>query len=115
METLLGTEVWIFVLVTLVVMGLTAGMVGQALAGTWRPMWQIVPYGLMLGCVDRFFTWSLFGGDLVLLSGYLIDTLVILVIALIAFRLTQAYKMVTQYPWIYERSGLFGWREKSQG
>ena len=28
-------------------------------------------------------------------------------------RITQARKMVTQYPWIYERNGLFGWRLKA--
>jgi hypothetical protein len=27
--------------------------------------------------------------------------------------MTQARKMVKQYPWLYERSGLFSWRERS--
>jgi len=31
-----------------------------------------------------------------------------------AYRLTQAHKMVAQYPWLYERAGLFAWREKAR-
>jgi uncharacterized protein DUF6867 len=37
---------------------------------------------------------------------------VILAIALSAHRFTLARKMVAQYPWLYERSGLLNWREK---
>jgi hypothetical protein len=29
-----------------------------------------------------------------------------------AHRLTLARKMASQYPWIYERAGLLGWRER---
>jgi len=36
-----------------------------------------------------------------------------LAIASLAYRLTQARKMVSQYPWLYDRAGLFGWRTKS--
>ena len=37
---------------------------------------------------------------------------VLLALALAAFRMTQARRMVVQYPWLYERAGLFGWRDK---
>jgi hypothetical protein len=33
----------------------------------------------------------------------------------LAFRLTRVRRMVSQYPWIYERDGLLGWRERSGG
>ena len=30
-----------------------------------------------------------------------------------AYQVTRARWMVTQYPWLYERAGLFSWREKA--
>jgi hypothetical protein len=38
--------------------------------------------------------------------------LLIVGITAVAFRLTLARKVPTQYPWLYERRGPFGWREK---
>ena len=115
MEALLGTTPSVFLAVTVVVMGFTAFMTGQALASTWKPLWQAVCYSLLLGFGDRFLTFSLFGGELLSPSGYLIDTTVLVVISLFAYRLTKARKMARQYPWIYERTGLLSWREKAGG
>ncbi len=114
MVEILGTTWPALIGVTMLVVAMTFAsfITGQGLANTWRPIWQIVPYSLLLGCADRFLTWGLFEGELFLLSGYVIDTLVLLLIALIAYRLTQARMMVAQYPWIYERAGPFSWREK---
>ena len=113
MESLLGTTLPVFIGLTVFIMGFAAFMTGQALANTWRPYWHAVPYCFLLGFADRFLTWGLFEGELLSPSGYLIDSLALLGIATIAFRLTRARRMVTQYPWIYERSGPFSWREKS--
>ena len=112
MEDLLGSGIPVFCGITLVLMGVATYSTGQALADTWRPLWQIIPYGLLLGAADRFLTWALFMGPLFSLTAYVFDTAILLVICLLAYRLTRARKMVNQYPWIYERSGLFGWREK---
>lgn len=49
------------------------------------------------------------------MTGFLIDTTILIGISLLAYRMTQARKMVGQYPWLYERSGLLGWREKGRG
>jgi branched-chain amino acid transport system ATP-binding protein len=46
------------------------------------------------------------------LTAYLVDTVVLIAIALISFRGTMAQKLVQQYPWRYERSGMLGWKEK---
>ncbi len=113
MEALLGTTPGVSFTVTVVVMGFAAFMTGQALAGTWKPMWQVVLYGLLLGLGDRFLIFSLFEGELLSLSGYLIDSAVLVAISLFAYRLTRARKMVSQYPWIYERAGLLGWRDRT--
>lgn len=112
MEALLGTSVGVFVGVTVGVMGFAAYMTGQALANTWKPMWQPIVYGALLGAGARFLIYALFGGKLLSLSGYLIDSTALMLIGLFAYRVTQARKMVTQYPWLYEQAGLFGWRQK---
>lgn len=114
MQDLLGTTWPVFLFVTVVVIGFAGFMTGQALANSWRPMWQCVPYCLLLGCADRFLTWGLFGGELWLLSGYLIDTAVITFLALLAYRLALTRNMVSQYPWIYEQTGFLSWRKKDQ-
>ena len=43
---------------------------------------------------------------------YLIETAVIIAFSILAFRLTRVRKLVAQYPWLYERSGPFSWKEK---
>ena len=58
-------------------------------------------YAALLGFLDRFIHWSLFDGDLLSPAGYLLDTAVLIAIALVAYRITQATKMVRQYPWLY--------------
>jgi hypothetical protein len=109
---MIGTTLPVFIAVTVVLMGGAGFMMGQALARGWRPVWQVIGYGLLLGLADRFLTFSLFDGVLLTAAGYAIDTAVILVLSLIGYRTTLAAKMVNQYPWLYERVGPFGWRQR---
>jgi len=102
----------VFFGITVIVMGFAAYMTGQALANTWKPAWQAVVYSLLLGGVDRFLVFALFEGKLLSVSGYLIDTLVLIALAIFAFQVTRANKMVAQYPWLYQRHGPFGWRSR---
>jgi len=113
MDALFPNGLGVFIGVTLCVMGFTAFMTGQAVANTWKPSWHALAYTLLLGLVDRFLVFALFEGELLSLGGYVIDTLVLVAIALVAFRVAQVRKMVQQYPWLYARAGLFSWREKS--
>lgn len=112
MIEVLGTTLPVFIGVTVVLMGFAGFMTGQALAGMWKPLWQLILYCLLLGGADRFLTWALFRGELLLVSGYLVDTAVILAIGFAAYRMTLARRMTAQYPWLYERTGLFTWRAK---
>ena len=57
----------------------------------------------------------MYNGALWSLSGYLIGTGVLMLIGTFAFRLTRARRMVLQYPWLYERTGLFTWRQLQPG
>jgi hypothetical protein len=96
---------------TLILFGGFAFMTGQALAGTWRPWWQVIPYTLLLGAADRFLGFALFGGDLLSLTGWLFDSAILVAIGLLSYRLTQVRRMAAQYPWLYIRTGLFTLRQ----
>ena len=39
--------------------------------------------------------------------------LILLAIASFAHRVTRVHRMVSQYPWLYERSSPLSWRTKS--
>lgn len=112
MEGILGASLPVFIGLTLVLFGGAAFLMGQAVAATWRPIWQVLLYGALLTIGDRFLVYALFEGELLSVSGYLVHAVVLIGIGLVAYRLTRAHKMVSQYPWLYERAGLFTWRER---
>ncbi len=107
-----GVPVAVFIGLTLVIFGGTAILTGRALAGTWRPVGQLVAACMGLGAADRFLAYGLFDGPLFSLSGYVLDTAVILVIGLAAYRIYRTANMVRQYPWLYERASPWRYREK---
>jgi hypothetical protein len=113
-EELLGASPGVFVLVTVFIIGFAAYMTGQALATTWKPVWHLLIYCVLLGGAARFLIFALYEGELWSLSGYVIGTAVLIAIGLFAYRLNRARKMVAQYPWLYQRTGLFGWRDRQQ-
>lgn len=100
----------VFVGITVTLFGGCAFMTGQALAATWRPLWHTLPYTLLLGCADRFLGFALFQGELLSLSGWLLDSAVLLCIALLSFRWTRVRRLATQYPWLYVQTGPFSLR-----
>jgi hypothetical protein len=99
--------------VSIVLFGFAAFLVGQAIAETWRPAWQNVVYGLLLALGNHFIDCALFGKEWLSLIHYVVDAIWIIVISLLAYRITLARKMVQQYPWLYERSGLLSWRQRA--
>ena len=103
---------WLFGLVTVLMGGWAAWMTGRAIAITWRSYWSLVLYLLLLAGVVRFIHYALFGGTLLSLHYYIVDALVVLAIGSLGFRYHRARQMTTQYRWIYERTGLFSWRER---
>jgi len=111
MMDLVGTDWASFIAVTLVLAGGAAYLTGQAMANRWRPAWLVAAYGVLLGGADRFAVFALAKGELWLISGYLIDTAILMAIALLSYRMAKARNMAKQYPWIYERTGLLGWRD----
>ncbi|UCH73593.1 MAG: hypothetical protein JSU82_14815 [Rhodospirillales bacterium] len=113
MEQLIGNSLAVFIGLTCVIAGGAAWMTGQALAATWRPVWQAVAYALLLALADRFLIFALFEGELLSLAGFALDGAVLVVIALAGHRITLAAQMVKQYPWLYERRGLLSWRPRN--
>jgi hypothetical protein len=103
----------VFILVTIILGGGAAVLAGRAIATTWRPWWQIVAYMLMLGAAARFIHFALFGGTLLTLHYYVVDTAVCLMSGLIGFRAARAAQMVNQYRWINERNGWLRWRRRA--
>jgi hypothetical protein len=112
MNSFLGTSTSVFVGVTVLLMGAAAFMTGQAVANTWRPVWQVLSYCFLLALGSRFLIYALFQGRLLSATGLLADIVVLVLIGLIAYRATRVSKMVAQYPWLYERRGLWSYRKK---
>jgi hypothetical protein len=114
MGDLYGTETVLQVLfVTGFLGGGAAWLTGRAIAHTWRPFWHLIGYTVLLGAGVRFTHFALFEAELLSLPSYLVDTLFLIVVASFSWRLTRTKQMVTQYNWLYERSGLLTWRARA--
>ena len=98
---------------SVLVIGGAAYLTGQAVASTWRPARHLVLYCLLLALFDRFLVWSLFHGQLLSPAGFLLDAAVIACFAFVGFRVTHVACMVGQYPWLYERAGLWAYKAKA--
>ncbi|HEY1383319.1 MAG TPA: hypothetical protein VGF43_06870 [Dongiaceae bacterium] len=106
-----------------------AALMGNAIAETWRPWWQNVAYGALLAVGIQFLGFALFQGPFVIDSlvssdaqplgyavvHYLVTAVFISAVSLMAYRITLARKMVSQYPWLYERASLLTWRARNEG
>jgi hypothetical protein len=90
----------VFLLVTVALGGGAAWLTGRAVAQTWRPWWSIVVYMLMLGFAVRFIHFALFGGTLLSVQFYVIDTAVAVVFACLGFRVTRRHQMARQYAFL---------------
>ncbi|MEO8559140.1 MAG: DUF6867 family protein [Rhodospirillales bacterium] len=110
-EDVLGENLYVFGGLTVIMVGGCALMMGQALASTWRPLWQLVPYGILLAIFGRFLAYALFDNALLAPMPFVVVAVLVLAFGAAGYRLTQAHLMVRQYPWLYRRAGLFGWRE----
>lgn len=114
MEVVLGTTIGVYIGVVVVIMGFCAFMTGQAISNNWKPLWQLTVYLVLLSFVCRFMVFALYQGELLLFSGWLVDLVVMLGMGYFAYFVTRSRKMVSQYPWLYERVGMFGWRHRHE-
>ncbi|MBW3097305.1 DUF6867 family protein [Pseudohoeflea coraliihabitans] len=101
-----------FILVTVILGGAAAWMTGRALAQSWGSNWVLGFYIVLLTAAVRFIHFSLYGGTLLTIQYYLIDLVVLLGIAFAAKRYVRAGQMASQYRFLFDRSGPFGWRNR---
>jgi hypothetical protein len=113
-EFILGNSYGVFLGVTLFWMCGCAVVIGASIARKWLPARHVLPFGLALGVLDRAIAHTLFQSDLFSPGGLLIDTYCILLAGLLAWRYTLAIQLVRQYPWMYRRSLILGWRRLRQ-
>ena len=109
-----GESIAHIILVTGILGGGAAWLSGRAMAGDWRPQWQVAIAAVLIGAAARFISFALFEGELLAAPSFCCDTLIFLIVGLIGWRATRAAQMVRQYPWLYARAGPLGWREIGQ-
>ena len=103
---------WIFILVTIVLGGGASALAGRAIATTWRPVWQVVVYGFILGIAVRFIHFSVFNGTLVSLHYYLVDTAFCIAFGFWAFRLRAPRRWLRNIAGSMEPAGWLRWRRR---
>lgn len=112
MESVLGAPLHVFIGLTIILFGGCGFLTGQGAAESWKPETEVYGYTLLLTFGDRFLVYGLFDGSLLSPWGFLVHGAVIGAIAVLSYRIARARRMVSQYPWLYERSGPFTWRER---
>jgi hypothetical protein len=102
-----------FVVFTLILGGGAAFMAGRALAIGWKSLGLLAFYMVLFTAGLRFLDFALFQSELLSLKYYISHGLVVMAAAWLGYRLTRVGQMTTQYPWLYERSGPFAWKDKN--
>lgn len=101
-----------FLFVTIILGGGAAYLTGRALASNWNSKRLLVLYTILLTAAVRFIHFALFRGTLISPWYYAVDLVVLLVFAFVGMRMTRARQMTTQYGFLYDRAGLFGWKSR---
>ncbi len=98
-----------------IVLGLCGWLGGQRLAHGWSPVPPVIAYALLLAAFHRFLVYALLEGRLLDVTGAILSAVFFVLLFLLSWRSRIAAKMVSQYPWLYERKGLLGWRGRASG
>ena len=105
---------WAFVMISILIGGWTAWRTGKSVADGWGELVpHVLVYTLLLGIGIRFVHHALFDGTMFSLHYYIIDTIILMVFAVLGFRFTRTNQMATKYYWLYEKAGPFAWKKKS--
>lgn len=113
MSLLAEHSFWVFVILTVIGGGGAAFMAGRSTALGWQPIWQLVVYMLIFGAGLRFLHFALFQETLTSGYYYVVQTAVVVAFSLIGYQMTRVNQMTEKYPWLYEKTSLFGWRDKT--
>jgi hypothetical protein len=104
---------WEFFFVTVILAGGAAYLTGRAVARSWNSNVQLAIYMVLLTAACRFIHYALFNGTLLSLQYYIVDLIILLIIAFIGRQVTRARQMTTQYSFEYRRSGPAAWARKT--
>ena len=113
MGILYENSMGVFIFATLILGAGAAFLTGRAIAITWRPIWSLVWFTFLLTLFIRFIHFSLFEGTLLSLHYLIVDFVILLAVSYFGYRVTRTTQMVTQYSWMYDKAGPFGWRDKA--
>ncbi len=106
------TNIIDFLLVTVFLGGGAAYLVGRAMASTWAPKPLLVLYTALLTAAVRFIHYALFHGTLLSWHYFVVDIVILGVLAALGYRITRAGQMASQYGWLYRRVGPLSWRRR---
>ena len=112
MSVFLEGSLGVFLLLTVVLGGGAAYLAGRSLAKDWRSLPSLILFMIPLGAGVRFLHFALFQHELFSLTHFISHTLILMAFAILGYRIKRVSQMVTQYPWLYERSGALSWRQK---
>ena len=101
----------VFLILTCLIAGGAAWMAARGLALTWQPYRRVIYSAALLGAAVRFFNYALFESTLLSLQFYLVDTLILVLIASLGYRVTRTNQMVTRYRWLYRRTSPITWSQ----
>ena len=101
-----------FLFMTLTLFGWCSYQLGKAMANTWQPISLMIFYVLLLTAFDRFLLFALFEQELLSAVMFLIDFISLSIISLISYKVAKISYMVNQYPWKYQKSGFFSFKNK---
>jgi hypothetical protein len=90
-----------------------AWMTGRSIAHDWKPLWNLAAAVLLLAAGTRFLHFALYEAAFLSLGRYIMDTLLLSVVAFLGFRFTRTNQMADQYHWLYEKASPFTWRSKT--
>jgi phosphoglycerol transferase MdoB-like AlkP superfamily enzyme len=102
-----------FIVITVLLGGLAAWQMGRSIASTWRPLAIVPIYAFLLMVADRFLHFALFDGTLLSLHYAVVDFLVILLAAVVGWRMQRADQMSTQYSFAFKKAGPVAWKRNS--
>ena len=108
-EAILSESVPVFVILA-VVFGGCSWLAGQSAARGWKPLPVALGYATLIALADRFLLYELRDGSLLDPAGFVLALVMFATIAGVAYRWNQVDMMVSQYPWLYERTGPLSWR-----
>ena len=107
---LLGTTPAVFIGLTVILVGGAAILTGRAVAGNWKPAWQVVPACFGLALADRFLIYALFQGQLARISWAARQLRGARGAGPASWRIAKVGKLVGQYPWRYQRTSPFAYQ-----